>query len=69
MIKNEYKCFVENKIMVELKAIIQLDDVRLAKAINYLEAYNMEVGLLINFGSKSLQSKRLQHKPRKSNNQ
>ena len=69
MIKNEYKCFVENKIMVELKAIIQLDDVRLAKAINYLEAYNMEVGLLINFGSKSLQFKRLQHKPRKSNNQ
>ena len=43
--------FVEDKIMVELKALIQLEDVHLAQAINYLEAYNMEVGLLINFGS------------------
>jgi GxxExxY protein len=54
--------FVEDKIMVELKAIIQLEDVHLAQAINYLEAYNMEVGLLINFGSKSLQFKRVQNK-------
>jgi GxxExxY protein len=45
--------------MVELKAIIQLEDVHLAQAKNYLEAYNMEVGLLINFGSTSLQFKRL----------
>lgn len=51
--------FVENKIMVELKAIIQLENVHLAQAKNYLEAYNMEVGLLINFGSISLQFKRL----------
>jgi len=51
--------FVEEKIMVELKAIIQLEDVHLAQAINYLEAYKMEVGLLINFGSKSLQFKRV----------
>ena len=51
--------FVEGKIMVELKAIIQLEDVHLAQAINYLEAYNMSIGLLINFGSKSLQFKRL----------
>lgn len=51
--------FVENKIMVELKSIIQLEDVHLAQAINYLEAYNMEIGLLINFGSKSLTFKRL----------
>ena len=51
--------FVEGKIMVELKAIIQLEDVHLAQAKNYLEAYNMEVGLLINFGSTSLQFKRL----------
>ncbi len=51
--------FVENKIMVELKAIVQLENVHLAQAKNYLEAYNMEVGLLINFGSISLQFKRL----------
>ncbi|MBN2571158.1 MAG: GxxExxY protein [Ignavibacteriales bacterium] len=51
--------FVENKIMVELKAIINLEDVHLAQAMNYLEAYNMEIGLLINFGAKSLQFKRL----------
>ena len=57
--------FVEGKIMVELKAVIQLEDVHLAQAINYLEAYNMEIGLLINFGSKSLQFKRVM-KPVKS---
>src|SRR5215217_3383332 len=51
--------FVENKIMVELKAIIQLENVHLAQAKNYLEAYNMQVGLLINFGSISLQFKRI----------
>ena len=54
--------FVEEKIMVELKAIIQLEDVHLAQAINYLEAYNLEVGLLINFGSKSLDFKRVMSK-------
>ncbi len=51
--------FVENKIMVELKALSALDDTHLAQAINYLEAYRMEVGLLINFGAKSLQFKRV----------
>ena len=51
--------FVENKIMVELKAVINLEDVHLAQAINYLEAYNLQIGLLINFGSKSLQHKRV----------
>ncbi|MEJ7778566.1 MAG: GxxExxY protein [Daejeonella sp.] len=54
--------FIERKIMVELKAIIQLEDVHLAQALNYLEAYNLETGLLINFGSKSLQYKRLLNK-------
>ncbi|HEY4195896.1 MAG TPA: GxxExxY protein [Mucilaginibacter sp.] len=61
--------FVEGLIMVELKAIIQLEDVHLAQAINYLEAYNMEIGLLINFGSKSLTFKRLYNKKYKPNNQ
>ena len=51
--------FIDNKIMVEIKAVINLDDSHLAQAINYLEAYKMEVGLLINFGSKSLQIKRV----------
>jgi len=51
--------FVENIIMVELKAIITLEDVHLAQAMNYVEAYRMEIGLLINFGSKSLQFKRV----------
>ena len=53
---------VDSKIMVELKAIINLEDVHLAQALNYLEAYNLEVGLLINFGSKSLTFKRLHNK-------
>lgn len=50
---------VESKILVELKAIIQLEDVHLAQALNYLRAYKLEVGLLINFGSKSLTFNRL----------
>ena len=50
---------IDEIISVELKAIIKLEDVHLAQAINYLEAYNLEVGLLINFGSKSLEFKRL----------
>jgi GxxExxY protein len=58
--------FVEDKIMVEIKAIMQLEDVHLAQAINYLEAYKMEVGLLINFGSKSLDFKRVMNKKSKS---
>ena len=51
--------FVEGKIMVEIKAIIKLEEVHLAQALNYLEAYKMEVGLLINFGAKSLEFKRV----------
>jgi len=51
--------FVESKIMLEIKAVSHLDDVHLAQAINYLEAYRMQVGLLINFGTKSLQFKRV----------
>lgn len=51
--------FVEEKIMVELKAITVMEDVHLAQAMNYLEAYQMEIGLLINFGAKSLEFKRV----------
>jgi GxxExxY protein len=50
---------VEETISVELKAITQLENVHLAQAINYLEAYNLEIGLLINFGETSLSFKRL----------
>lgn len=50
---------VDGKILVELKAIILLEDVHLAQVLNYLRAYKLEVGLLINFGSKSLTFKRV----------
>jgi len=50
---------VAGKILVELKALTALDDVHLAQALNYLKAYKLEIGLLINFGSKSLEFKRL----------
>ena len=60
--KRRVDFLVENLISVELKAIIQLEDVHLAQAINYLEAYNIQIGLLINFGSKSLTFKRLLNK-------
>lgn len=60
---------VDNTISVELKAIIELQDVHLAQAINYLEAYDLEIGLLINFGSKSLQFKRLNNKKLNQKNQ
>ena len=51
--------FIEGKVMLEIKAVIQLEDVHLAQAINYLEAYGLDIGLLINFGSRSLQFKRV----------
>ncbi|MGZ3873908.1 MAG: GxxExxY protein [Mucilaginibacter sp.] len=50
---------IENKIMVELKATSKLDDIHFAQALNYLEAYKLETGLLINFGAKSLEFKRI----------
>lgn len=50
---------VGGKVLVELKAIIELEDVHLAQVLNYLKAYKLEVGLLINFGSKSLSFKRI----------
>ena len=53
---------VEEKISVELKAITNLEDVHIAQAMNYLEAYNLEIGLLINLGSKRSQFHRLTNK-------
>jgi GxxExxY protein len=54
--------FVEGKVMVEIKAIEKLEDVHKAQAINYCEAYNIADGLLINFGGKSLDFKRVYNK-------
>lgn len=51
--------FVEGKVMVELKAVLELENAHFAQAINYLEAYGIGIGLLINFGSPSLQFRRL----------
>src|SRR5689334_20274804 len=53
---------VDGKISVELKAKIKLEDVHFAQAMNYLEAYNLEIGLLINFGSKRLEFHRFTNK-------
>ena len=54
--------FVDEKIMVELKAMTELTDTHLAQGLNYLEASGHEVGLLINFGARSLQFKRLHNR-------
>jgi len=51
--------FVGESVSLEIKAVTKLEDVHLTQAINYLEAYNLEIGMLINFGSKSLEYKRL----------
>ncbi|MBD0256217.1 MAG: GxxExxY protein [Cytophagales bacterium] len=57
--KRRVDFLVENKLMVELKAVVGLEEVHLAQGLNYLAAYNLDRGLLINFGGKSLEVKRL----------
>jgi len=57
--KRRVDFLVEENIMVELKAKIQLEDAHLAQAMNYIEIYKLPIGLLINFGSRSLQFKRV----------
>lgn len=59
---------INGNLSVELKAIVQLGNVHLAQAMNYLEAYNIEIGLLINFGSVKLQFHQLRNKKFKNNN-
>jgi GxxExxY protein len=58
--------FVENQVLVELKAQIEMTDMHLAQTLNYLEAFQLEVGLLINFGSRSLEFKRVINKKYKA---
>lgn len=60
--------FVEEGVMVEIKALMNLEEVHLVQAINYLEAYNLPIGLLINFGARSLEFKRV-HNNKISKNQ
>ena len=50
---------IENKVVLEIKAMAELTDAHLAQALNYLEGMNLEIGLLLNFGSKSLEIKRI----------
>lgn len=57
---------VEEKVLVEIKATIKLDDVHLAQIKNYQVAYNFDIGLLLNFGAESLEYKRIYH-PRLKN--
>jgi len=57
--------FVDNKIIVEIKALIALENVHLAQAMNYVEAYDLEIGLLINFGARSLEHKRVHNNKNK----
>ncbi len=58
--------FYEKTIPVELKALSGLEDAHLAQAINYLEAFNLEIGMLLNFGAKSLEYRRLYNNKFKS---
>lgn len=60
--KRRVDFLVEGIISVELKALIKLEPVHFAQAINYLEAYNLEIGLLINFGSTKLEFHRFENK-------
>jgi len=56
--KRRLDLIVENNILVELKAVVEIDNSCYAQIINYLRVFNIEVGLLLNFGASSLQFKR-----------
>ncbi len=58
---------IENLVMVELKALVKLEDVHLAQGLNYLVAYHVDKGLLLNFGAQSLEIKRLRHPKNREN--
>lgn len=56
--KKRIDVLVDDKILVELKAVYQLEKLHFNQVINYLKVFNLEVGLLVNFGTASLQVKR-----------
>ena len=64
--KRRVDFFVESAVMVEIKALAKLEDLHLAQAINYLEASHSEIGLLLNFGGKSLDFKRVINRVKKN---
>ena len=68
--KRRVDFMIDEKIIVEIKAVSELTDQHLAQALNYLETNNLDTGLLINFGAKSLPFKRLihQHSVQQHNN-
>lgn len=55
--KRRIDFLIENKVVLEIKAVTELNDAHLARGLNYLEGLNLEIGLLINFGAKSLEIK------------
>lgn len=60
--KRRVDFFVSNEILLELKAVIKLEEAHLSQTFNYLEAYKKDIALLINFGGRSLEFKRLHNK-------
>ena len=56
--KRRVDFMVENKVLIEIKALSSIQDNHIAQILNYLKAYKIEVGLLVNFGSKSMEFKR-----------
>ena len=50
---------IDGRIIVEIKAVSSMNDAHLAQTIHYLTATNNQVGLLINFGAKSLEHRRV----------
>ena len=57
--KRRVDFLIDKKVLLEIKAVAELNDTHLAQALNYLEGLNLEIGLLLNFGSKSLEVKRI----------
>lgn len=57
--KRRIDFLIEKKVLIKIKAISELTDTHLAQALNYLEVLNLEIGLLINFGAKNLEIKRV----------
>jgi GxxExxY protein len=57
--KRRVDFLIDSKVVLEIKAVSELTDTHLAQALNYLEGMNLEIGLLLNFGAKSLEIKRI----------